>query len=450
MHPREIAREIPLRTMAVLVAALILLMGLNLLLIRMGVFTNTTTTYPISVFEGPRIIPSGLPFTVLFVASIYLLWRLAPRMNGPAAWGAGLILIVLGNLCQGGFEEGFLHPFVRGDLQYFHDAVQITDPGQWLSSFHRTQSDLRVHTRTHPPFAVLVHYLLMGGLARNVVQLSLSFTVLSSLSVYSFYLLVREATQSPTRAGRLAILYAMVPAVNIYSAACLDGLVAAVAGFALWALVRLQNGKGTWMGSLVYGCCVTLMSLLTFGSVFVFTIGALVALRQIVLHHRFHALAAPALGAALTVAVMLALRAAWGYDHLTALRAATGTEFSMGWFPLVWPWAYLMTRLEGVTEPALLLSLPLLALLLRQDLIRLALLDWRDGLSALTLFAISILAVLLILGVYRAGETARIFLYVYPYLLLGLRETPERTLTVNAFLCGAQTVFMQTFGNYFW
>jgi hypothetical protein len=115
------------------------------------------------------------------------------------------------------------------------------------------------------------------------------------------------------------------------------------------------------------------------------------------------------------------------------------------------PVSYLFTRLENVTEMAAFFG-PFLLWLARAGLPVLR--QTHRTAFRLVAAAVLTLAGLFVTGAYHTGETARACLFLYPYLLLGalppLAAADERFRQGILVLVGAQTLFMQVVGNYFW
>jgi hypothetical protein len=157
-----------------------------------------------------------------FLAVFFWAWC-RERGSARLAWSVGLALLVLGNLVQGGVFEGFVGPFVLSDIQYFHEAQRIGDWHTWIAGFNDVQAGLTNHARTHPPFAVLVHYFPWKWL--GIHGLAALFVLVSSLAVPVFHRTVRLLGADEGRSFRLSLLFAVLPAFDVYAAVSLDGLV---------------------------------------------------------------------------------------------------------------------------------------------------------------------------------------------------------------------------------
>ena len=105
--PRASARcGLPLgRLLAVLGGFAALFVG-NLVLQIAGLVRRTARLFPVSVVRTPEIHWTGLPWLALFLAVAWLVVRHCQALDVRRAWAIGTLLLVLGNLGQGGLEAG--------------------------------------------------------------------------------------------------------------------------------------------------------------------------------------------------------------------------------------------------------------------------------------------------------------------------------------------------------
>ena len=173
---------IPIRVVFRLLLALALLWALNFTLLVTGNRTGCPVTFPIAILLGPPFHPRGVPYALAYLLVLGLGLRM-PRLGAAQGWAIGLLLLLSVNLAQGGFDAGLLKPFYEpylgAHVQFFHDAVRIRSPAVWLSEFNTIQPHLLIHSRTHPPFAVLLHYALLRAAHGDLAVLSLVFVFLS-------------------------------------------------------------------------------------------------------------------------------------------------------------------------------------------------------------------------------------------------------------------------------
>jgi hypothetical protein len=452
--PRASARSgLPIGALLGLAAGFGALLALNLALRAAGLVTHTAQLFPVSIVRVPELHGAGLPWAALF--GLLLAGAVSRRttLSPLQLWGAGTLLLLFGNLAQGGWDAGFLRPFYdpRGGpppgVQYYHDALRIADLRAWLAGFNEAQSGLLNHSRTHPPFAVLIHRWLLDASGERLGVLAGVFVLVSSLAVPLVWDLARRLGVARGRASELALLFAVLPAFNVYGAVSLDGLVLTSSTLALWGWVAAGRGS-PWLGAAGFALGFVATQLLSFAGLFLVAALGLLALHGLWTERRAHGLALLALGLLAFAGVCAALQTQWGYDHLAAFRTASRLENPAGFRALSEPWNYAMTRVEGVAEIALFFSLPALAVLLLR--IRARRPDAREPADRLLRAGCAALAAMLLAGAWWTGETARTCLFLYPYLVLGLRAAPAAGFGALILATGAQTVLMQSFASFFW
>ena len=433
-----------------LLLALALLWAVNFTLLVTGHRTGCPVTFPIAILLGPPFHPRGVPYALAYLLVLGFGLRMR-RLGAAQAWALGLLLLLFGNLAQGGFDAGFLKPFYEPYLgthvQYFHDAVRIRSPGVWLSSFNTAQPHLLIHSRAHPPFAVLLHFFVLQAAWGNLAFLSLAFVLISSLTLPVVWLVLREVGADARRAGLLTLLLAPTPAFNIYGAVSLDGVIAFLASVFLLGCVRVARSRPSAGAVSLMTIGFLSVSLLSFGGVFLVVATGLAGLFQTEGRGRRALLTALAITVGMSALVFIAVHRVWGYDHVQAFMTASRLENRHGFLLVSRPLVYAMTRVEDVAEIVLFLSLGTAATMVRMP--------WRRGgdgdpVTGVMMGAVGTLALMFASGAYRTGETARACLFAYPYLLLALRRlAPERAFALICF-AGVQTLVMQLLGNFFW
>lgn len=402
--------------------------------------------WPFSVFNPREPKPLEWAFAAGCALAAWAGARRLARSGYPAAGVVALgILLGLGTNAVQGVPKGYSYPVeggIKGKEQYYHDALQVRDAGDFLRRFNAAQPSLRIHSRTHPPGAVLLYY----GLGRATqwqpavvgVCITVAATLLAAWAVPRFVAGALGA-EGPF-AGYATLLYLLLPVVQVYYCATLDAVIASLllAGVALYA-----GGEGRRV-ALVASLPLTAASFLTFGVAWVVPVLLLVDAQRKTWKRMPWLLAAP-------LAFYGSLYALFGYDHLAALRTASRLENPEGFRLFAEPLTYAFTRLENVAEMLAFLG-PFLLLLavrglpvLRQDAPRA---------FALFLVAVGTLGALFLTGAYHTGETARVCLFLYPYLLLPvlalLRNAGGRERALPLGLAFGQALLMQLFGNWFW
>ncbi len=213
-------------------------LGANLALrglLHLGLAFHFVPSWPINVFERAevtrryRLAVGVLLFCCFFFANRFLARR---DYRFPLTLFVGFTLIIGSNLLQG-WEHGFVDPITADEFrdepapQYYHDAINITDPVVFFRDYNELQPTLQMHARNHPPGAVLLIYTLLK-LLKEPALISIALAALAcALAGYFFYQLLR--TELPaSAAGFMTFLFLLLPSVQIYYLVTIDALVAAL------------------------------------------------------------------------------------------------------------------------------------------------------------------------------------------------------------------------------
>ncbi len=405
--------------------------------------------FPISVFRGPEVHWRGLPYAGLFV--ILLIWGIGSvGRGGWMRWTLiGSVLIISGNLAQGGFHEAFHKPFLESDLQYYHDALEITSGQNWLASFNDLQSTLHDHSRTHPPFTVLLHYILLYRTATPTVVATV-FTLLALACTPLVYAVCRTIGCGAIRSTALMGLWGVLPATNIYSVVCLDAVIATTSTLFILGIARIVRRPLDLAGVLLVTAGLVFTNLLTFGGVFLFGVAGIHSCWQIMTKRASPVLIPLMIATTVFLAVIVILSIAFGYNHWQAFTLAVSLENPDGFRILHDPLGYAVTRIENVAEILLFFSVVGTAVVASRINVTGIISELRDPGGVLAVAGMVCLLSLFLVGAYRTGETARACLFIYPYLLLLLHRVPLRVIRAVFIFGGVQTILMQTFGGYVW
>ena len=420
----------------------------NILLIRQGILTHLPWTFPFSVAKLHLRAPNLLLALLFLLAAVTAILLSSRIRSTVAAVLTGWLLILLGSLSQGGVEKAFIQPFTASGIQYYHDAQKVTDGASFLNTFNAIQPSLEIHARTHPPFAVLSHYWLLQAGGGHPWLLSAVFSLASLLSLAVFAVILGWLNTPRQRQIPLLLLAALLPAVNIYTIVSLDGVILLFATLYLAGMVAWAAGKHSLLVLSLLTIGLAGMNLLSFGGLFLFALGGLYGLYQLVIHKRCDMLKLYLISAAVVGLLLLLLTIGFNYNHLGAFLTASAIENPGGFALFHHPLRYFVTRFEGIIEVLVFLGLPAAGYLLHRE-------TWRNlrinqpG-TSLALFALLTFLLMLLSGAYQTGETARAGLFLYPYLILLLNDTFQQDLKPLMLLTALQTAVMQALWSFFW
>lgn len=440
--------SIPIRHLLTAAGVWILLELGNIALKFGGIYFGMPV-FPIHVFTGPEFHFRGIPYIVVFLAMLYLVLKNCRRLKPGHLWLIGLVLIIFSNLGQGNVDLAFLRPFYYRGLHYYSDALAIKDASEWLKNFNNIQQDLQLHARTHPPFAVLLHYYIIKSTGGSIYFLSGIFVLISSLSGVFVYRTFRLLGVDYERAKLLFILFTVIPAVNIYSGVSLDGIVLTGASIFLMGMVTIQGNSNRMWGYFWMFIGLTMVNLLTFGGVFLIAVLGVMTFYDTLKGKLESVLVGlvPLMG---FVIVLVLLFSVFNYNHIAAFSKASHLENPYGFILLASPVKYLYFRIACIAEILLFLSLGFAALLFTIKRHGIEILDLNNVENRIFFFAAAILLSMFLTGAYRVGETARAAIYIYPFIIVILRRLRVEVVNDLIVLAGIQTSAMQICGYYFW
>jgi hypothetical protein len=413
--------------------------------------------WPLRVF-APRFAFAHVPdvfAALLGLAAVVAIARRAARPEpvGPGElWLVGTLLLLVLNASQGGFRAGLVDPLTdpahTGEI-YDEAAALVADPVP-LGAFDEPET-VRAwkspHAKSHPFLPIVA----MGAARRagmDLLPIASFLVALSSLAplfaraAFSRLRGVRDAT-----AGRLALLLAVLPAVNVYGATSLEGplLTLATATAAAFA-IGTASRRLAWIA--VSGAVFALAAAWSFGAVWI--AGALPFLGMSV--ERGY-LRRP--GRRLVEAVTFALPSLAAYvllrtqDYDYAKHFVSVARSGMGVHWLATPLVAVESRLQNVAE-VFLLGPPLLVGGWVHVASRLRRGGMRGLAPALAAAGIPLGVLFLFTPIY--SEFARGWLFVYPFLLAPLAPFLRRTEGAGRFLAItlAWTWAWQVFGHHSW
>lgn len=395
-------------------------------------------------FIIPNIIEIIISISILFLFIFFIILFFKKQFKLIHIILIGTILIISTNLIHG-WSIGLETPISSSGIQFFHDAIKIEDPFLFLRNFEENQTDLLVHSKTHPPGAILIFFLLYKIFVYPTL-ISLVICILSAFSSAYFLFRILQREIDNENSLYITFLFLLIPAVQIYYVA---NLYAIVCSLFLGVLYFYMHPK-THISIIGTIFCLFLASFITF--MFFFILAVIIAFEIINTRSikKLKKLFVIFFGLILIYFLIFLI---FRFNYINSFLIASNLENPDGFMLIVDPIDYFFTRFENILE---------IMIFFGPFLIYLFILSLRNRktensrLFLLTILAPIILLVFFLVGVYRTGETARACIYIYPFLLFPiatyLKEKDPTTLEKKKLLILVfnQALFMQLFYFYFW
>lgn len=354
----------------------------------------------------------------------------------------GVLWLLISNLLHG-LRYGIDYPTASvgtGGIEYYHDAILIKGALWFLARFNDIQFELLEHARTHPPGPVLLYYVLHHTLKYpQLISIAVGALSLGLALPYLRRGVMLLLDRDPSPGGLL--LYTFMPAVMIYGIAVVDAVIASLFLATLVSFLDEERRASAWLAAL----WLALSLCFTFAAVFLLPVlGGFELLRRKRVARSLMVFGAAAL-------LLWLLWFATGYDWFESFRSASAIENEKGFLLFANPRGYLWYRLGAVAEIAIFFT-PFVAVLAYQGLGKLR----REHADAFTLSWLgpAVLALMLLAGMLKIGEAARVCIFIVPYLMLPAYRTwsdldQAGRLRTLGLVLGWSTL-MQLFGFYQW
>ncbi|MBA7528057.1 hypothetical protein ES705_20240 [subsurface metagenome] len=384
-------------------------------------------------------------FIVLVYAVIFflLLKHLNSLNKSHIIYVVGIVTVLVSNLIQG-VHNGLINPVSGGGcsgIQYYHDAIKINEGLAFLSNYNILQSDLLCHSRTHPPGAVLIYYLL-NQVFYSPLFISVALMAISLLSIFYVYKIIKIEFNENV-AAFISLIFIFLPATQIYYLSSLDSLIAftflgVLYHYLMWRKRHNLFDYAVFIGYFFISAFLTYM---------------VIFLAMLIILHSFRDKNIKTVILLFTPLFVMFL---WFYQFLNfnyflGFITASHLQNPDGFRLLSDPISYLTTRFECIAEILLFLG-PIAVLLAYKGL--------KDKTNMMVQFSKSSILMLFIIfltGACYTGETARACLFIYPLLLIpiayyindrndvGIYEKQQILLVL-----WMQSTLMQMIGFYFW
>jgi len=417
---------------------------------------------------GQLLVPSllelsiGIAIFIVFGLMItYVYRRKGVRTSIYLIVIVGLLLIIATNLIHGvqiGIEQ------TMGTGEIFADALNIDNIINFISNFETLQPSLTLHAQTQPPGAVLTIYLLYL-VFNSPIFVAIGLCAVSVIGSAFFLRGIVRQLFDDENAQYATFLYLVLPAVQVYYLANIYAIVATLVLGVLYFYFH-SDRKVAAIGSFV---SLFLLTFVTFLSVFMvfflFTYEILKSnsiktdnivnrLKNILISMKNPILLSLSVGA-----VYGLLLVTLGFNYINAFLYASSLENPNGFMLFVSPVEYLTTRIQDILDIVIFFG-PVLSVLAYRGFVTLRkeAVDNQVDLKKyhIILAALIALGLLFLTGAPKKGETARICLFILPFLLIPVliyiqkTNMSQRDKIILLVLVFGQTVLLQLIGLWIW
>ncbi|MDC1068652.1 hypothetical protein OAQ99_05785 [Candidatus Kapabacteria bacterium] len=395
--------------------------------------------FPFSIFSltfNSTILVLAIPILLL------ILYSLKTRMNPSKAIFIGILFSLGLNFVNGGIENGFINTLTYGDVTYYYEALKIENWVSWLAEFNSNHLSMLNHSASHPPGPTLIIYFLSD--IYSVIPATITYTIFSFSNLILFYFCLKQFDLSKVNISWLVLLYSVIPSFNIYSILCVDSAFLVFFNIFLLGLIKYQKGQNKKGGAILILIGLVLVGFFTFAVTYLFAVLGLFAIYNYKLKKENTSFRMVRISIAVFFLVYYFIWQFWGFNWLDAFLTASKSENPNGFMLLNHPLNYIFTRLEGFWEWLVFAGLPVSIYLIKIPFKKF----YKE--YPFSIIAIITIVLMLLSGAFRTGETGRVLMFTYPYLLLALKDLEIKKLKYLFLICISQSIIMQIFGFWIW
>lgn len=417
---------------------------------------------------GQLVLPSPVELTISIAIMIafgltvmYLYGRTSARPSIYLIVLVGVLLIIATNLIHG-WQIG-IEQTISGVNEIFTDVLRVDNIIDFISNYEALQTTLTTHAQTQPPGAVLLVYLLyLVFSSPDLVAIGLCI-VAAIGSAFFLRGMVRPLFDDDF-ARYTAFLYLLLPAVQVYYLANIYALVATLVLGVLFFYLHTDRRVAA-VGAFL---SLFLLTFITFLSVFMVlfiyeTLKSHSEVEATGIVHRLRAtlrfLQRPVLLSLCVGGIYGLLLVTLDFNYINAFLYASSLENPNGFMLLSNPVEYFTTRIQDILDIVIFFG-PVLSVLAYRGFVMLRKEATEDADSSkkynLVLSSLIALGLLFLAGAPKKGETARICMFILPFLLIPVITYIQRTnmsrrnkIILLALVFG-QAVLLQLLGIWVW
>ena len=375
----------------------------------------------------------------------------------------GVLLIIATNLIHG-WEIGITQT-IGGATEIFGDMVRVDSIIDFISNYEALQPVLTTHAKTQPLGAVLFVYLLYIVLGSPDL-IAIGLCVVAAVGSAFFIRGIVQQLFDEDYARYATLLYLILPAVQVYYLANIYAIVATLVLGVLYFYLHSDRriaAVGTFLS-------LFLLTFITFLSVFMvfflFIYEMLKANSEVETNSYVDRLKAALTSIKYPFILSLCVGAVYGlllitlgFNYINAFLYASSLENPNGLMLFSSPVEYFTTRIQDILDIVIFFG-PVLSVLAYRGFVMLreeAALDVDSSKKYnIVLAALIALGLFFLTGAPKKGETARICMFILPFLLISVMTYIQKTnmsrrdKMILLVLVLGQAVILQLFGTWVW
>jgi len=376
---------------------------------------------------------------------------------------AGLFLIFLTNLIHG-WSVG-IESTIGGMSEMYWDISKVVNPVSFISNFNSLQANLSLHAQTQPPGAVLTIYVL-NLIFQEPAMIAIGLSIIAGLFSAFFINRIYKLLFNSETAKYGTLLYLLLPAIQVYYLANIYAIVATLVTASLYFYLH-ENKFVRVIGTFVAISLGTFISFLFVYIPLALLLYEVFARRSSSQNEQIGNSLSQVFSSLSTLIIVclgvgllyILLDLMLGFNYVDAFFYASSLENPGGFMLLTNPSNYVVTRIEDVLDIVIFFG-PVLGVLAYRGLKSMRAMRFQDQnvsrVYNLTLASLVALLLLFLTGAPKKGETARICMFVLPFLLIPVLFHLDSSNFSRAekmkllLLVFGQAIVMQLFATYIW
>lgn len=333
------------------------------------------------------------------------------------------------------------------DNDYYQDIVKIKNLKNFLENFHQKIFYYSVHTRTHPPGPVIFHYLINKIYPNQKIINSLVMIFLSTLTIFIVYRIALFFKHPFPNYNIL--LFLSSPGILLYSATCMDMIFALLISLSIYLLLQFLKRRA-FINIFIAGFLIFISSFFHYAAIIIPSF-CLIFLILTKFNNKSFNLTLIYIGL-VAFLFYLILHFYSGYSIFSTFKASNfyNTMQNPDFFMTLKRYFYSVS--SNFIEYIIFLGLPIFSLFLLSSY---KTIKNKDGFRLKYYLAFTLPVIVFnFLGIFKStgwtGETGRVWLFLTPLIIGGLKIKNQKLIFLTAFLSFIQTLIIQLTLDIYW